>query len=373
MQTKSDTGAEKTIVVWAVSPDAASWSLLEPLQDLGKDIHLIILPEEQALQGLQASQPEAVLLPIDEGHPLRFILLRRIVQEHHIPALCLALSHNSILSVLARSYGAYDVVPAPQDGSTEELRALSRLLRDKIHEMVASPHREGSGQRHPAEDQRPRVAKIGTGPLAHPQDPILVVIAASTGGPQCLDNIFANVPASAPAAFIIVQHMPAGFTASFAQRLDRSSPLKVKEAEEGDPLTIGGVVVARGGYHLTLRRPHPSAAPCTHLDDGPPFKGLRPAADVLLNSIAGLGMERVIAAIMTGMGSDGTEGARKIKELGGWVIAQDEDSSVIFGMPHSAITAGVVDITLPLDEIPTEIMRAVTLMRVRERYHDRHE
>lgn len=373
MQTKSLAGAEKSIVVWAVSPNAASHSLLESFQDLAKDIHLIILPEEQALEGLQVSRPDAVLLPIDEEHPLRFILLRRIAREYHIPALCLALSHNSVLSVLARSYGAFGVVPAPQNGSAEELRVLGRLLEEKIHEMVAFSHREGSGRRDQAEDKCSRVATMGTGPLAHPQDPILVVIAASTGGPQCLDKVLSNVPASAPAAFIIVQHMPAGFTASFAQRLDRSSPLKVKEAEEGDPLTIGGVVVARGGYHLTLRRPHPRAAPCVHLDDGPPFKGLRPAANVLLNSIAGLGMERVITVIMTGMGSDGTEGARKIKRLGGWVVAQDEDSSVIFGMPSSAITAGVVDVIVPLDDIPNEIMRAVNRMRLRERYHDRHE
>lgn len=184
----------------------------------------------------------------------------------------------------------------------------------------------------------------------------LVVIGTSTGGPQALQNVITRLPADLPCGVVVVQHMPAGFTRSLAERLDSISRIHVKEAEQGERIRAGTVYIAPGNYHL---RVEPSAAGRTiRLSQDPPVGNHRPAVNVLFDSVADIG-RNLVAVIMTGMGEDGCEGMKRIKDHGGYAIAQDEASSVIYGMPKAVAEAGLADEICPVTQIAQAIVAAV--------------
>ena len=185
----------------------------------------------------------------------------------------------------------------------------------------------------------------------------LVIIATSTGGPRALAEVVPALSRDIPAAFIIVQHMSEGFTKTLAERLNASSLLPVKEAEQGDELKTGRVYLAPGNYHLEIKKDKNSYF--VDLNQRPVRLGVRPSADITLFSAAKVFKGRITAVVLTGMGKDGSAGAEKIKEKGGYVIAQDKESSVIFGMPKAVIEKKVADKVAPLDRIAPEIAQAV--------------
>ncbi|HOU35780.1 MAG TPA: chemotaxis response regulator protein-glutamate methylesterase [Candidatus Omnitrophota bacterium] len=185
----------------------------------------------------------------------------------------------------------------------------------------------------------------------------LVVIGASTGGPKAILELVQGLNAKLPAAFLIVQHMPKGFTMSFAERISWQSGMRAKEAEEGDELSEGKILVAPAGYHMTLDRDRRSVR--VHLNQDPLVNFVRPSIDVTMFSAAEVFGKNCVAVVLTGMGKDGADGSRKVKEAGGAVIIQDEKSSVVWGMPRSVFKEGVVDAVLPISEIPDAIARFV--------------
>jgi len=189
---------------------------------------------------------------------------------------------------------------------------------------------------------------VGTGEMK------VVIIAASTGGPKALNIIIPDIPEGINAGFLIIQHMPKGFIPAFASRLNGESALEVSIASELDSLTRGRVFVAPGDFHLRFNEKGKIL-----LTKEPHLHGVRPAADIPMETAADIFKQRVLGVILNGMGRDGTSGAKRIKENGGKVIAQDEETSVVFGMPRSAINAGVVDKILPVDKIAEEIVRIV--------------
>ncbi|MBE3583380.1 MAG: response regulator [Limnochordaceae bacterium] len=190
----------------------------------------------------------------------------------------------------------------------------------------------------------------------------LVVIGASTGGPGTLSEIFAGLsPTDLPAAVLVVQHMPPGFTHSLAQRLDRLSRFRVMEAYDGAPLEAGVALVAPGGRHMVLR---PSGRRIA-LVDTPPRHGVRPAIDTTLESVAAEFHGPVVAAILTGMGADGAAGARQVRRHGAKVIAQDEATSVVYGMPKVVAEWGEADRICPLPEIPATLSELVNQLLTR--------
>jgi two-component system chemotaxis response regulator CheB len=182
----------------------------------------------------------------------------------------------------------------------------------------------------------------------------VVVIGASTGGPRALNQVLPQLSANLPAAFVIVQHMPVGFTRSLAERLNSLSELMVKEAEPGDQLEVGKALVAPGGFHLVFDKNG-----AVSLNQNPTVHGVRPAVDVTLISVAQNFGKATVAVVLTGMGKDGANGAVLTHSLGGKVIAEDESSCVVWGMPRSVIEAGAADQVAPLSEIPDAIVRAV--------------
>jgi len=182
----------------------------------------------------------------------------------------------------------------------------------------------------------------------------LIAIGASTGGTEALKDVLTQFPANSP-GIMIVQHMPANFTTSFAERLNSLCQIRVKEAQDGDSVVPGTALLAPGNFHMVLRRS--GARYYVNIKSGPLVCYQRPAVDVLFNSVAVYGGANAVGVILTGMGKDGAQGMLKMKEAGAQTIAQDEKTSVVFGMPKEAIAAGGVDKVVPLLDIPAEVMK----------------
>lgn len=185
----------------------------------------------------------------------------------------------------------------------------------------------------------------------------IVAIGTSTGGPEALQEVIPYIPGDVPAAFLVVQHMPPGFTKSLAERLNTLSGLMVKEAEEGDVVRPGYAYIAPGDYHMLLNKCNDGVFSIS-LTKEPAVGGHRPAVNVMMNSIAKSGFPSVIGVIMTGMGTDGSEGITNIKKLNnGIIISQDEKSCVVYGMPKAAVKTGAVDEVVPLKQIADVIVK----------------
>lgn len=184
----------------------------------------------------------------------------------------------------------------------------------------------------------------------------LVALGTSTGGPRALQHVIPNLPGNMPCGMVVVQHMPAGFTKSLADRLDFISQVSVKEAEDGDPILPGHVYIAPGGYHMTVRGN--GAHREISLNQDPPLASHRPAVDVMFDSVVRYGSD-VVSVILTGMGCDGAAGMKKIKAAGGYIIAESEETCVVYGMPRSVVEAGIADEVLPIEKIADAIVKRV--------------
>lgn len=186
----------------------------------------------------------------------------------------------------------------------------------------------------------------------------IVAIGISTGGPKALAELVAALPTNLSATYVVVQHMPSGFTKSLANRLDGLGKLSVKEAEDKDVLQQGTIYVAPGGKQLKLRN---ASKPEIQITEEEPYKGHRPAVNIMYQSLAALRTDKkIIAVIMTGMGSDGLEGVKVLKEkLNATVIAQNEDTCVVYGMPRSVVEAGLADHVASIDQIARLIQKIV--------------
>lgn len=185
----------------------------------------------------------------------------------------------------------------------------------------------------------------------------LVVIASSTGGPKALHKLIPMLDRNLDAPVVIVQHMPKGFTSSLAERLNEISQISVSEARDGETLQKGHVYLARGGKHLQITK-NAWGMPVFHENEDEPVNGLRPAANITFESLKTLSIDRIICVVLTGMGSDGYEGIKKLKEKQSiYTIAQSEASCVVYGMPRAIVENGMADIVLPLEEISKEIIK----------------
>jgi two-component system, chemotaxis family, protein-glutamate methylesterase/glutaminase len=206
----------------------------------------------------------------------------------------------------------------------------------------------------------PAAGRAAPAPLTLGREPDrLLVIGSSTGGPRALAEVVSGLPADLPCAVVIVQHLPAGFTRSLAERLNQGSALAVAEAKDGDVLRVGHVLVAPGDFHLKVmgRR--------VQLDMGPRRHGVRPSVDTTLETAAQSFGPAVLTAILTGMGEDGTDGARAVKAAGGLVLAEHESTCVVYGMPRSVVEHGLSDDIVPLDHIAEAIGRHLPTLRPR--------
>jgi two-component system chemotaxis response regulator CheB len=189
----------------------------------------------------------------------------------------------------------------------------------------------------------------------------LIIIGISTGGPKALYDVLPQLPPTLDAGVLIVQHMPAGFTQSLANRLNSYTAVPVKEAEDGEEIKAGCVYIAPGNYHLHVeyRKKGAGNVLCAKLDDGPPRGSHKPSVNELFESVAKQWRGSLVAVIMTGMGNDGTASLRAVKEAGGTIIAEDRSTCVVYGMPRAAIESGYVDVVAPLPQIIEAILNNI--------------
>jgi two-component system chemotaxis response regulator CheB len=301
-----------------------------------------------ALEKILLLKPDVVTLDVEMPRMDGLAALQRIMAECPTPVIMLSAftQRGARPTIQALMRGAVDFVPKPADTN---VRSIIEELSDKVKIAAGT---------HPVPSFLPPLSspaykpKPGPRPFHH-GDP-LIVIGASAGGPRALQKILPDLPVGLPAAITVVQHMPPTFTRSLAQRLNENCALTVQEAASGDRLARGLVLVAPGDFHLRFQGRQRIV-----LDQGPRRNHMRPAVDVSMESAARRHGAAVIGVILTGMGADGTSGARHIKAAGGTVIAEHESTSTVYGMPRNVVEAGLADRVIPLPKIAPTLQRLV--------------
>ena len=314
-----------------------------------------------ALNAISLNAPDLVLLDVEMPVMDGLATLRQLRSRgHKMPVvMCSSLTHRGAkVTIEALAIGASDYVakPSGQPGREAAASALAKELIPKIHALTGP-------RRPPAADlpaARPAPANLPA-PVCEPLPPfrpLVVAIGVSTGGPAALDVLLPALPGDFPLPILIVQHMPEVFTGLFAERLNRHCRVHVCEASEGEPVKPGVAYVARGNWHLQVVACGRTGKTATlHLNQEPPENHCRPAVDALFRSVAGVYASGTLALVLTGMGSDGLVGCRLIRSLGGVVLAQDEATSTVWGMPGAVAQAGLAQKVLPLSSIAAEIVR----------------
>lgn len=313
-----------------------------------------------AIEKARELQPDVITLDIEMPELTGLEALPYILKATDARVVILSSIDDPDMTYQALSAGAVDFVTKPRGGVASSMADLSELLIKKIKTAYRIPPEKRLSSHTP---EKP----ASSAPRQHvalPQQPTgtevqrLVVIAASTGGPPALEKVFSGLSRDLAAAFLVVQHLPSGFTTSFARRLSRVTDLDVCEAEDGQRIEAGSAYIAPHGAHMLVETAAGHMAR-VRLSDEPPMHGVRPAADPLFRSAAAEFGDRAIGVVLTGMGADGAEGLREMHLHGGETIAQNEESSVVWGMPGAAVKVGAVRHIVPLDLVAAEIRRVL--------------
>jgi two-component system chemotaxis response regulator CheB len=308
----------------------------------------------EALELIPGLQPDVITLDVEMPRLDGLSTLREIMTHYPRPVIMLSslTGEGTIETVKALTLGAVDFIAKPPFTANmnsilvEVAEKVIRASRAKVWPLIRGGSQNANLKPKEYTEEK-KIRQVG-------KDEKLVVIGSSTGGPRALNSLIPLLPANLPAAVVIVQHMPAGFTRSLAERLDSLSPLQVKEGEPGDGLAVGRCLMAPGGFHMNF-----DANCLVTLNQNPPVHGVRPAIDVTLLSLAQHYKEKTISVILTGMGNDGTNGSGLVHSMGGWVISEAEETCVVWGMPRSVTEAGYADEIIPLYDISKAIVRAV--------------
>jgi two-component system chemotaxis response regulator CheB len=329
----------------------------------------------EAVDQLERCNPDVVILdiemPVLDGLTALPLLLAKKRDLVVIMASTLT-RRNAEISIKALSLGAADYIPKPETNREVTTSATFRRdLIEKVRTLGGRRRRPGPAAARAvpaAEAPRPGVTRLrevpAPAPAAHtyklrplnPTPPRVLVIGSSTGGPQALTTVLSHLgPLATRIPILITQHMPPTFTAILAEHLARASGRPAHEPQDGEAVTAGTIYVAPGGRHMTVARR--GGVPVIALNDGPMVNFCKPAVDPLFSSAAQVWGNSILAVVLTGMGSDGAHGAGDIVAAGGNVIAQDEATSVVWGMPGAAAQAGVCTAVLPLDQIAPKIVR----------------
>jgi two-component system chemotaxis response regulator CheB len=299
-----------------------------------------------------ALRPDVVTLDIKMPRMDGLEALRRIMAACPVPVLLLSslTSEGGEVTLRGLELGAMDFVDKSSVQGHMNLLSLSDELLTKVRALASVPRARLVVPAPRVEPAAARGARLAAGAE-------VVVIGTSTGGPPALQAIIPRLPAGLGAAVLVVQHMPVGFTRSLAERLDTRSVLRVREAEDGEPVRPGVVLIAPAGRHMKVRKR--AGATRVWLDDEPLAALHRPSVDVLMAAVATAYGPRSLGIILTGMGSDGVEGMRAIRRAGGRTLAESEETAIIYGMPKAAVEAGVVDASVALGRMADEILAAV--------------
>ena len=306
---------------------------------------------EVALTKIAELNPDAVTMDIEMPRMNGIDCVRALRKTHpRLPVVMFSTlterGASATLDALAAGASDYVTKPANVGSVAESRQALRDQLIPKLLALTAA--------RRLVVRSAPPPPRAPTGPRPVRTAPFAVLaIGCSTGGPDALATVLGGLPRELAVPVVIVQHMPPLFTRMLAQRLDSNSPLTVREAADGEPLVPGTALVAPGGRHLALKRA--AAGATVALNDDPPENFCRPAVDVMFRSVSSIYREKVLALVLTGMGRDGAIGAKMVRDAGGEVYAQDEQTSVVWGMPGAVVGAQQADRVLPLGDIAREL------------------
>ena len=341
----------------------------------------------EALEKVKQHSPDVVTLDVEMPVMDGLTALEQIMAVKPTPVVMVSslTKAGADATIKALSLGAVDFV-AKSAGSISRIDEIEKDLLQKCREaagvsgsrlrvaplIAAKPLRIQERTIAPTPPEKPIIVEktlgvdkaapstVRTAPVygaISGVDDWIVAIGTSTGGPRALQEVLTRLPGSLPCPTVIVQHMPPGFTKSLAERLNTLSELTVKEAADNDRLVAGTVYIAPGDFHLTLRRV--ASGTYVKLNKEPAIGGLRPAVDPMMVSVAETYGTKAVGVILTGMGHDGAKGMQAIKRLQGRTIAEDQSTSVVFGMPKAAIEAGVVDTILPLPQVADGIVQCL--------------
>jgi len=331
---------------------------------------------QSALSSIGVVRPDLILLDVEMPVMDGLVTLRELRKRgYRMPVImCSSLTQRGAKVTLeALACGASDYVAKPSGQVNREaaIRALGQDLTPKILALTGQDQtaiqKPGPGLNQapprpilPGLARAPLFLPLGQPPRLQPinSNPTVLAIGVSTGGPAALDLLLPMLPANFPLPVLIVQHMPELFTRLFAERLDGRCKLRVREAQEGDTVRPGTIAIARGNWHMEVLAAARVGQPATlHLTQGPAENHCRPAVDVLFRSVAAVYGAGTLAVVLTGMGSDGMLGCRIIREQGGAVLAQDQASSTVWGMPGAVTNAGLAHKVLSLGDVVPEILR----------------
>ena len=310
-------------------------------------------PDAYAARELIARlRPDVVTLDVEMPRMDGLSFLEKLMRHHPVPVVIVSsvTPAQGEAALRALSLGAVEVVSKPgsaysvPDVARDLVRAVRSAAQARVAALAPLPRAAVPAVRSDAA----HLASIRT---THR----ILAVGASTGGTLAIEQLLTSLPASAPGT-VIVQHMPAGFTASFAQRLDQRCAMNVREARDGDMVRPGVALVAPGNFHLLLQRS--GADYVVRVKDGPPVHHQRPAVDVLFQTVAKVAGRNAVGVLLTGMGADGAKGLLAMRVAGAHTIAQDERSCVVFGMPREAIALGAAARVLPLGDVAGAVMRA---------------
>lgn len=319
-----------------------------------------------AVNKIKEEVPDVITLDIEMPRMDGLTFLKKLMSQHPIPVVVISTltEKGADSALLALEYGAVEIIEKPKVKTRELLEKIKIELCDKVKAAALALVKRKTAQHFlRANDLTPKydadaVLRMPVNSSLIQTTDSVIAVGASTGGTEALRRFLEGMPVDAP-GIVIVQHMPEIFTRQFAKRLNEICRITVKEAEDGDAVINGFVLIAPGNKHLLLKRN--GARYFVELKDGPLVNRHKPSVDVLFRSVARYAGKNAIGIIMTGMGDDGAKGLLEMKDAGAFTIAQDEKSCVVFGMPKEAIKLNGVDKILPLTEISGFIISKIKM------------
>lgn len=309
-----------------------------------------------AVEKIKMERPDVIILDVEMPRMDGITFLRKLMAQHPIPVvICSSLvAEKSSTYIDAIAAGAVDIVCKPEMGVKSFLEESGRIICETLRAAGKARVTVRNPNLVEAKLSADEILAAPTGRAMSKTTESVIAIGASTGGTEALRILLESMPSDCP-AIAIVQHMPAAFTAAFAKRLDSTCAITVSEARNGDRMLRGHALISPGGQHMLLKRS--GAAYAIELRDGPPVSRHKPSVDVLFRSVARFAGVNSVGVIMTGMGDDGARGLKEMRDAGARTIGQDEETSVVYGMPREAKERGGVEQELPLHKIAAAILR----------------
>ena len=354
------------IKVMVVDDSALVRKLMTELLNSDKDIEVVAQAQDPvfALEKLKTIKPDVITLDIEMPRMDGITFLGKLMSSTPVPVvICSSLAEDGAKTTMeAIKQGAVEIITKPkvgvkgflQESAIEIIDAVKGASRSRVRKRAKPIEVKPKNSADVILSQSSRAMSETTEKI--------IAIGASTGGTQALRQVLAKMPAVSPGV-LIVQHMPEKFTTAFAKHLDEMSEMDVSEAKKGDRLIPGKVLIAPGGKHMLLKR----SGAYYHVDiiDGPLVSRHRPSVDVLFRSVARFAGRNAVGCLMTGMGDDGAQGLLEMKNAGARTFAQDEESSVVFGMPQEAWKKGAAEKLISLDDIPQTLLDACSGKRIK--------